>query len=232
MGAVNTKTIVVAAVPGQILTDWRDDAAAILVAFLPGEQFGNAIADLIYGDATPQAKLPVTFPTRANEQLMTPEQYPGIPAGSYSHQANYSEGQINGYRWYDKHGVKPAFPFGHGLSYGNMSYSGLQVSGRTVSFSLSGSGCDTPQLYLSFPNAKTDPAVPAKVLRYFKKVCSASQQQQRGATTTTALSFTLTDRDVSNWDVATEKWVVTKGAFGVSVGSSSQDIRLTGSLTV
>ena len=63
-----------------------------------------------------QAKLPVTFPKVANEQRMTPEQYPGVPAGSYSYQAKYSEGQINGYRWYDKHpDVKPAFPFGHGL---------------------------------------------------------------------------------------------------------------------
>ena len=58
----------------------------------------------------------MTFPKVANEQRMTPEQYPGVPAGSYSYQANYSEGQINGYRWYDKHpDVKPAFPFGHGL---------------------------------------------------------------------------------------------------------------------
>jgi hypothetical protein len=116
VGAVNKKTIVVAAVPGQILTDWREDVAAILCAFLPGEQFGNAIADLIYGDAVPQAKLPVTFPKIANEQKMTPEQYPGVKAGEYSYQANYSEGQINGYRWYDKHPeVKPAYPFGHGL---------------------------------------------------------------------------------------------------------------------
>ena len=58
----------------------------------------------------------MTFPKVANEQRMTPEQYPGVPAGSYSYKANYSEGQINGYRWYDKHpDVKPAFPFGHGL---------------------------------------------------------------------------------------------------------------------
>lgn len=116
VGAANKKTIVVAAVPGQILTDWRDDAAAILCAFLPGEQFGNAIVDLIYGDAIPQGKLPVTFPRVANEQKLTPEQYPGVKAGSYSYQANYSEGQINGYRWYDKHPeITPAYAFGHGL---------------------------------------------------------------------------------------------------------------------
>lgn len=98
-----------------------------------------------------------------------------------------------------------------------------------VSFTLTGTACDTPQLYLSYPTAKTDPTVPAKVLRYFKKVCVTTEQQALGGS---ALSFTLTDRDVSNWDVGAEKWAVTSGAFGVQVGSSSQDIRLTGTLTV
>ena len=58
----------------------------------------------------PQAKLPGTWPKVENEQKMSPEQYPGVKTPEYSYQANYSEGQINGYRWYDKHGVKPAFP--------------------------------------------------------------------------------------------------------------------------
>ena len=60
--------------------------------------------------------------------------YPGIKTPEYSYQANYSEGQIVGYRWYDKHGVKPAYPFGHGLTYGNMSYTGLKISGRTIRY--------------------------------------------------------------------------------------------------
>ena len=202
-----------------------------------------------------QGKLPLTFPKVANEQKMTTEQYPGAPVGSFSHQSNYSEGQINGYRWYDKHpSVKPAFPFGHGLSYGNMTFSDLKVTDRTVSFTMAGTGCDPPQLYLSYPTAETDPTVPAKVLRYFKKVCAGTT----GAQETTAMSFTLTDRDVrkrpacnfplllfsltggllrwglqvSNWNVDESKWAVTSGKFGVSVGSSSQDIKLTGSLTV
>ena len=132
-------------------------------------------------------------------------------------------------RWYDKHGVKPAFEFGFGLSYGNMSYSGLEVSGRKVSFSVQGTGCDTPQLYLSYPTATTNAAVPAKVLRYFKKVCAAPGETPMVAT---ALSFTLTDRDVSNWDVLGKQWKVTSGKFGVMVGSSSLDIRLKGSLQV
>eukprot|EP01051_Picozoa_sp_SAG22_P023092 SAG22_NODE_5805_length_949_cov_1.614118_2_plen_111_part_00 len=110
-----------------------------------------------------------------------------------------------------------------------MTYSALQVSGMTVSFTVAGTGCDTPQVYLSYPGAATDPAVPAKVLRRFKKVCATAGRQ---AETTAALSFTLSEKDVSNWDVAKKAWTVTKGKFGVHVGASSQDIRLTGSLTV
>ena len=207
VGAVNLKTIVCAAVPGQILTDWRDAAAAILIAFLPGEQYGNAIADLIYGDIKPQAKLPLSFPNKANEQGMTKEQYPGVATQNYTYQATYSEGQIVGYRWYDKHGVKPAFAFGHGLTYGGLTYGGLAISGRTISFSVSGTGCDTPQLYISYPTAATDPAVPAKVMRYFKKICVAD------AAATTPVSYTLTDRDVSNWNVDSKKWAVTTGKY-------------------
>ena len=312
VGAVNTKTVVSAVVPGQILTDWRGSAAAILVAFLPGEQYGNAIADIIFGDATPQAKLPLTFPNVENEQKMTTSQYPGVKTDLYSYEATYTEGQIVGYRWYDKHSVKPAFPFGHGLTYGSVKYANLQVSGRTVSFDVantdtSASPCDTPQVYIGYPGADKDPAVPSKVrgrgrrrvityiyircytatdpampfkvmrctiisynvytpfihlhyhpyihltrlytpytprpcrpkvMRYFQKVCfnapsdTSDTPSDTPTQSTQSVSYTLTDRDVSNWDVEGKKWAVTTGAFAVFVGSSSQDIRLTGTLTV
>ena len=76
VGKAQPKTVVVAAVPGQILTDWRSSVAAILVPFLPGEQYGNAIADIIFGDVIPQAKLPLSFPKVENEQKMTTSQWP------------------------------------------------------------------------------------------------------------------------------------------------------------
>ena len=111
---------------------------------------------------------------------------------------------------------------GHGLTYGGFKYSGLKVSGRTISFTVKGTGCDTPQVCLSYPSAKTDPEVPAKVLRFFQKTCEAEA----------TLSYTVSDQDVSNWDVDAKKWAVTKGTYAVAVGSSSQDIRLTASLVV
>ena len=110
---------------------------------------------------------------------------------------------------------------------GNFSYSGLQINQATISFTVtrtSGSpkSCDTPQVYLSFPGASADPKRPSKVLRFFKKVCDSSNK----------LSFTVQDADVSNWNVGSKSWTKTTGKYGVLVGSSSQDIHLTGSLTV
>jgi beta-glucosidase len=225
VAAANPKTVVYMAVPGAIRTDWRDSAAAILTTFLPGEQIGPALFDILFGDVPPQAKLPVTFPIGENDEGMTPEQYPGVPGGGFVRQSNYTEGLLIGYRWYEKNAFLPAFPFGHGLTYGTFSYSNLAIAGRVVSFtvtSTSGSGCDTPQLYLSSPSSTTDPAEPLKVLRYFQKTC----------TPTTDISFTITDADVSIWNVSSESWQVVPGTYGVSVGSSSADIRLTGTINV
>ena len=109
---------------------------------------------------------------------MTTEQYPGVKTAEFDLQATYTEGQIVGYRWYDKNGVKPAYPFGHGLSYGTFAYSNLKVAGRTISFDVKrtgGTGCDTPQVYLSFPTADSDLGVPSKELRFFKNPLSRAR---------------------------------------------------------
>ena len=224
VAAAQPRTIVYLAVPGSIRTDWRASVPAILTTFLPGEQIGPALVDVLYGDVAPQAKLPVTFPIGENDQQMTPDMYPGVPCPGFERCSNYSEGLLVGYRWYDKKAFAPAFPFGHGLTYGTYAYSNLAISGRDVSFNVArtGAGCDTVQLYLSAPTAASDPAVPAKVLRHFEKVCDASA----------AVSFTITDLDASVWDVATGSWMLVPGVYGISVGSSSADIRLTGSITV
>merc|ERR1711865_476208 len=120
-------------------------------------------------------------------------------------------GLITGYRWYDKHQVAPAFPFGFGLTYGDFTYSDLKVLGRTVSFAVSGKGCDTPQIYLSYPGAEADPSVPNKVLRYYQKTCES-----------TSISYTFTDRDLSTWDVKKKQWVVVKGTYGLLVAQASR----------
>ena len=212
------------AVPGSIRTDWRDSVPAILTTFLPGEQMGFALLDTLFGAVPPQGKLPVTFPIGENDQMMTPSQWPGVPGNGFTRQSNYTEGLLVGYRWYEKNAFTPAFPFGHGLTYGGaFTYSALSISGRVISFNVSssGTGCDTPQLYLGSPTAAADPTVPVKVLRGFQKVCGVQQQ---------AIKFTVKDSDVSVWRGGA--WVVVPGTYAVSVGASVADIRLTGSLNI
>jgi len=221
VAAVQNKTVVIMSVPGPILTDWRQEVPAILTNFLPGEQVGHALVDVLFGIVPPQGKLPITFPKKENEQKMTEHQYPGVfVQGHPRPQVNYSEGQIVGYRWYDKHEIKPAFPFGHGLTYGKFSYSDLKIRGRKITFAVkreSGTGCDTPQVYFGYPAAASDERKPNKVLRYFQKVCADQK-----------MSFEYEDLDVSNWDTTQKRWKVTPGEYTVFVGASSQDIRITG----
>ena len=89
-------------------------------------------------------------------------------------------------------------------------------------------GCDTPQVYIGYPGAKASSILPTKVLRGFQKVCGDGANTNR----MTTVRMTLSDRDVSEWDITSKTWNVVNGVFAVHVGSSSQDIRLTGTLTV
>jgi beta-glucosidase len=220
VAAKQPNTVVAMAVPGPVLTTWRPSVKAILCAFLPGEQYGNALFDLVYGSVAPQARLPVTMPLTANDQKMSEEQYPGRKTGQKEgmqghREAKYTEGQIVGYRWYDRHDVQPAFPFGFGLSYAAFTYSNLRVEGRTVAFWVhrtGASGCDTPQLYVSYPTAAEDHTVPVKVLRYFRKTCAAA----------TEVTYTLSARDLSTWDVERGAWVQLTGVFGIHVLAAAQ----------
>eukprot|EP00935_MAST-01C_sp_MAST-1C-sp1_P000813 g813.t1 len=219
----NNHTIVVAVAPGPIRTDpWRTQVNSILLPFLPGEQYGNAIADLIFGEVVPQAKLPVTLPLGDDDQGFSVLQWPGVPSQEFEGhlECHYSEKQITGYRWYDQKNVTPAFPFGFGLTYGIFLAPTFTMQGRTMTYTVrratspehardyGANPCETVQIYFSYPGAATDPAVPPKVLRYFEKVCFTT-----GGPDEQTVSYTYTDRDVSNWDVTKKAFVVTKGQF-------------------
>jgi len=213
------RTVVVAVTPAALLTPWREHVGAIITPFTPGQEYGNAIADVLFGDVNPSARLPLTFPNSENDINMTQEMYPGKNGISV-----YSEGLEVGYRWYNAHDVAPAFPFGHGLSYTPFLYSGLKVQGRTVSCSVKNTGdvdgAEVPQLYLGFPASAQEPP---KQLKGFQKV-----MLKAGDSAT--VTFELADRDLSIWDVSSSQWSVVAGDFDIMVGASSEDIRLTGTL--
>eukprot|EP00040_Diaphanoeca_grandis_P032533 m.197263 g.197263 ORF g.197263 m.197263 type:complete len:787 (-) comp32656_c2_seq1:40-2400(-) len=213
------KTAVIVVTPGAILTPWRNNVSAVVTNMMPGQQYGAAIVDVLFGDVNPSGKLALTFPNIENEVNFTESNWPGVNLSSY-----YGEKLEVGYRWYAAHKVTPAFGFGHGLSYTTFTYSALAIKGRSISFVVentgSVAGAEVAQLYVKFPSAAGEPP---KQLKGFQKVMLAPGSSQ-------TIEFMLDDRSFSIWDVTTHAWTVVKGAFGVMVGASSEDIKLMGTI--
>jgi beta-glucosidase len=102
---------------------WLQDVPAVIHAWLPGEQFATALADVLSGREEPGGRLPITFPTdQSATPIREPHQYPGVDGV-----ASYSEELLVGYRWYRERGVQPAFPFGHGLGYASFQLADLRA---------------------------------------------------------------------------------------------------------
>jgi beta-glucosidase len=228
VAAANTNTIVVMYESSATLMPWANQVAAIVMAWYPGQENGNALAHVLFGDVNPSGKLPVTIPPSASQiPTGTPAQWPGVNGHTV-----YSEELQIGYRWYDANNVTPLFPFGFGLSYTTFGYSNLTVSAVSpsgqvqIGFDLTNTGpltgAEVPQLYLGFPAAAGEPP---KLLKGFQKITLSPGQTQH-------VTFNLNWEDLANWDVPSHSWLVTPGVFQVLVGASSRDIRLTGSFTV
>ena len=188
-------TAVILKTSGTVLMPWLDQVPAVLEAWFPGMEDGNAVANLLYGKVNPSGKLPMTFGATAREAAFaTEKQYPGTrqdtgkpggpgPYGNGSEQliAQYTEGLKMGYRWYEANNVKPVFPFGYGLSYTTFKYDALKVkrvrgnkgslSGIDVSFSVTNTGDvagkEAAQVYLTLPD---EAGQPTKRLVNFEKI--------------------------------------------------------------
>jgi beta-glucosidase len=224
VAAAQPNTIVVCINPGAVLTPWSSEVQAVLAMFMPGQEEGHAMADVLFGDVDPGGRLPLTFPNIENEVNFTQAQYPGLPADNPLI-ADYTEMLEIGYRYYQTHDIQPKFAFGHGLSYSTYTYSNLQVNGRNVSFDVTNDGSRTgyevPQMYLGFPASAGEP--PLQLKGFTKLQLTAGQ--------TTTVTFTVQDRDLSIWDVTEYAFVPQSGIFEINVGASSEDIRLYGTLT-
>jgi len=215
------KTVVVVITPGAVLTDWSDNVNSILVTFMPGQEEGNSIADVLFGAVNPSGKLPVTLPNKENEVGFKPDEYPGVNGEEY-----YREKLNVGYRWYASNNVKPKYAFGFGLSYTSFSLSGLTVQGRTVSVTLSNdgnvAGAQVVQLYLGFPQSAMEPPIQ---LKGFQKVLLNPKATQ-------VVTFMLSDRDLSIWNADRHAWTIVPGTYVVNVGTSSQDLPLKQNLVI
>ena len=227
VAAANPNTVVVLENGGPVAMPWLSSVRSVLEMWYPGEEVGNALAALLYGDVNPSGKLPVTFPKKLSDgPVKTAQQYPGVDLHS-----RFTEGLQVGYRWYDAKGVQPLFPFGHGLSYTSFGYSGLKVERGTstcrdvcVSFTVRNTGtragAEVAQVYVRQPAAA---AAPPKQLKGFRKVSLAPGQSRR-------VQLSLTPRAFAHWDTARNAWRVTAGTYGVQVGGSSRSLPLSGTV--
>jgi len=238
--------LVVLNVGGVIETvSWRGAPDAILLAWQPGQESGHAIADVLTGKTPPSGRLATTFPVRW-EDAPSSANFPGKTlvgpdpkaAGVFASadreaEVEYLDDIWVGYRHYATKGVKPAYPFGFGLSYAQFAYSGVKLAARDggsrfdVSLSVTNTGKapgrEVVQLYLSAPGKLA--AKPAIELKGFAKTKLLKPGESETVT------FTLTPRDFASFDEAASAWVAEAGTYTVKVGASSEDIRQTATIT-
>jgi beta-glucosidase len=222
VAAANPNTVVVVNSGSAVTMPWAGAVRGIVEAWYPGQEYGNAIASLLFGDVNPSGKLPVTFPKSLNDvPAHTAAQWPG-----QNNTVQYSEALKVGYRWYDAQNIAPLYEFGYGLSYTTFGYANLAVgtpdaSGNVaVSFDVTNTGtragAEVAQVYVGQPATAGEPP---KNLRGFAKVALNPGQAQRVTVTLDARSFQI-------WN---NGWQTSAGTHQVLVGASSRDIRLTGS---
>ena len=190
-------------------------------------------ADLLTGKANPSGKLPLTIPAKIEDTPAMapghPERYDGI---ADKKQVIFSEGIFIGYRWYDQQKIEPLYPFGFGLSYTTFDYSNLNVTpadgGFDVTFTLRNTGkvagTETAQVYLGPPPNEPVPMA-VHALAGFQRVTLAPGESR-------AVKIHATSRQVSYWSHEKGQWVIAGGTRPVFVGSSSRDLRLTGSVQI
>ncbi|KAI1454046.1 glycoside hydrolase family 3 protein [Annulohypoxylon moriforme] len=233
-------TIVVIHASGVRLVDqWIEhpNVTAAIIAHLPGQDSGEALVKLLYGEAEFSGKLPYTLAKNESDYAVYSPCGRG-PSNSTDPQCDFTEGVYVDYRHFDEKNIAPRYEFGYGLSYTTFNYSSLSVEqlnpdsgvstpsnaenlwevvatvNTTITNSGARAGAEIAQLYLGIPNS------PPKQLRGFEKV-----NIQPGESI--EVSFELTRRDFSIWDVATQGWVLQDSDYTVYVGASSRDIRLT-----
>ena len=171
VAAANPDTVVVLNTGSAVTMPWLNQVKGVLEAWYPGQDDGDAIAAVLFGDVNPSGKLPVTFPAVARAGAREH----GRPVAGDGGKVQYSEGVLVGYRWYTTKGITPLFPFGYGLSYTSFAFSHLVVrpgrGGYQVSADVTNTGhragADVAQLYVGDPASTGEPA---EQLKGFQRV--------------------------------------------------------------
>ncbi|MEV5610489.1 glycoside hydrolase family 3 C-terminal domain-containing protein [Streptomyces sp. NPDC052225] len=229
VAAVNPNTVVVVNSGSPVELPWRDDVAAVLLSWFPGQEGGDALADVLFGAEEPGGRLPTTWGSLADAPVTRVTPADGELA--------YTEGVFIGYRAWDKAGATPSYPFGHGLGYTDWAYESIEVTGSTEKSVTEKSvtakirvrntgerpGREVVQLYLA--PADTDVARPARWLAGFADVTAAPGESAEAVVELPRRAFEI-------WDENTKSWSHQAGSYELTAGRSLTDGRVATTLTV
>ncbi len=242
VAAANPHTIVVVESGGPVTMPWVDQVSAILEAWFAGSRGAEALANLIFGDVNPSAKLPITFP-KSEADLPHPtvvkppkattdadrQGWKRIAAGLPAFQVTYDEGVKVGYKWYDAENKPVLFPFGYGLSYTTYSYSNLKVTpgkNPSVSFTVTNTGgragAEVAEVYASLPAAAAEP--PKRLVGFSKVKLNAGESKE--------IAVAVDAKYLSIFNVEHNEWQLLPGDYGFMVGGSSQSLPLKESISL
>ncbi|MGC0210653.1 beta-glucosidase H [Streptomyces levis] len=223
VAAANPRTVVIVNSGSPVELPWRDEVAAVLLSWFPGQEGGAALADVLTGAHEPGGRLPTTWGSLADAPVtrVVPE----------NGELPYEEGVFIGYRAWEKHGRTPAYPFGHGLGYTDWAYESVEVAATphattaTVRLRNTGDrpGREVVQLYLA--PVEADPTRPARWLAGFAGV-------EAGPGETVEATAELPRRAFEIWDEATGSWSFVKGSYEIQIGRSIADRRITATINV
>ncbi|VDG81806.1 glycosyl hydrolase family protein [Capnocytophaga ochracea] len=213
------------------VTKWQELADALLITWLPGQEAGNAFANIIAGKTNPSGKLPQTMALSYSD-IPSATAFPGLPKRTPT-ESVYNEGIYVGYRYFSSFGKPVAYPFGYGLSYTQFEMKKLKAPtkfSKKISLSVEVTnvgevaGKEVVQVYLSAPAKSMDK--PALELKAFAKTELLNPKQSQ------TFSFTLTPESLASFDTARSAWVVEAGTYTVKVGNSVENILKTATFTV
>ena len=231
--AVGKQVVVILNIDGIIeVSSWQDLVDGILIAWLPGQEAGNAMADIVSGEHNPSGKLAITIPVKY-EDIPSASTFPGVPVNRPDSTV-YNEGIYVGYRYANTYDVKPAYEFGFGLSYTSFKISKLKLNSKSFDGNITAqvtvqntgkrAGKEVVQLYLSAPIASIDK--PTEELKAFTK----TRLLQPGEKQT--ISFTLNARDLASFYMEQSAWIADEGTYTVKIGNSSRNFSQTASFVL
>jgi len=231
--AKNKQVVVVLNIGGVIETaNWKDLADAILIAWQPGQEGGNAIADVLSGSVNPSGKLPMTFPL-SYESIPSSKNFPGTPVEDPK-EVVYEEGLYVGYRYFNSFEKPVSYPFGHGLSYTTFEISSARVSNGIFIDSVQveaivkntgkTAGKQVVQLYISAPEGTLEK--PVIELKGFAKTQLLQPGEQ------TRISLTLNARALASYDPKKAAWIAEAGTYTAHIGTSATELLSSGTFEV